>query len=74
VSGAGIHVWARSIFVQPTRKEALAQHQRVVDELEERFPTAAAMLDEVAEEILEFSLFTEGVWWQIWGRTTRRKG
>jgi len=56
----------RSVFAQPTRKEVVAQHQRVVAELEGRFPAAAALLDEAREEILAFSAFPEGLWRQIW--------
>jgi len=63
----------RSIFAQPTRKEVLAQHQRVVAELENRFPTVAAMLDEAREEILAFSVFPEGLWRQIWSNNPQER-
>jgi len=52
----------RSIFAQPTRKEVWAQYQRVVAELEGRFPQAAAMLEEGGEEVLAFSAFPVSVW------------
>jgi len=63
----------RSIFAQPTRKEVWAQHQRVVAELEGRFPAAAALLDEAAEEILAFSVFPEGLWRQIWSNNPQER-
>jgi len=48
-----------------------AQHQRVVAELEGRFP--AALLDEAAEEILAFSVFPEGLWRQIWSNNPQER-
>ncbi|MBE0636494.1 transposase [Candidatus Bipolaricaulota bacterium] len=36
----------RSIFAQPTNKEVWAQHERVCEELERRFPKAAEMLQD----------------------------
>jgi len=36
----------RSIFAQPTEKEVWAQHERVIEQLEERFPEVAEMLSE----------------------------
>ncbi len=63
----------RSIFAQPTRTEVLAQHQRVVAELERRFSAAAAMLDEAKEEILAFSVFASGVWRQIWSNNPQER-
>ena len=56
----------RSIFAQPTSKEAWAQHERVAHELEHRFPQAAETLREAAEEILAFTTFPESVWCQTW--------
>jgi len=47
----------RSIFAQPTSKEVWAQYERVGDELQHRFPTAAEMLQEAAEDILAFTTF-----------------
>jgi putative transposase len=55
----------RSIFVQPTSKEVWAQHERVVAELGHCFPAAAAMLGEVAKDVLAFRAFPQSVWRQI---------
>ena len=42
----------RTIFQQPSAEAVHAQHTRVVEQLDERFPAAAAMLD---EEVLAFT-------------------
>jgi hypothetical protein len=49
----------RSIFAQPTDKEVWAQHERVCEELERRFPQAAQILREAAEDILAFTTFPQ---------------
>ena len=63
----------RSIFAQPTRKEVLAQCERVIDELERMFPDAAEMLDEAKEEILAFSVFPKSTWRQIWSNNPQER-
>ena len=63
----------RSIFAQPTSKEVWAQHERVADELEHRFPQAAEMLREAAEEVLAFTTFPESVWRQIWSNNPQER-
>jgi putative transposase len=45
----------RSIFAQPDAQQVAAQHERVVEQLEERFPAAAAHLAEAGPEILAFT-------------------
>lgn len=64
---------ARSIFAQPTQKEVWAQHERVVNELGHRFPVAADMLQEAAEEILAFTAFPEAVWRQVWSNNPQER-
>jgi putative transposase len=56
----------RSIYAQPDRKSVEAQHAAVVDQLEARFPEAAAMLEEAREDILAFATFPKEHWRQIW--------
>ena len=56
----------RSIFAQPSSKEVWAQHERVVKQLQGRFPEATKLLEEAAEEILAFTGFPDAVWKQIW--------
>lgn len=56
----------RSIFAQPDAETVRTQHAQVVAQLETRFPDAAQMLDEAAEELLAFTAFPKSVWRQIW--------
>ena len=63
----------RSISAQPTSKEVWAQHQRVADELERRFPVAAELLQEAAEDVLAFTTFPESVWRQIWSNNPQER-
>jgi len=56
----------RSIFAQPSVQEVWAQHGRVVEQLHSRFPEAADLLAEAAEDILAFTGFPKAVWRQIW--------
>ena len=63
----------RSIFAQPTDKEVWAQHKRVIEELENRFPGVAEMLSEAGEEILAFSVFPKSIWRQIWSNNPQER-
>ena len=73
-SAAGlVATLVRSIFAQPTGKEVWAQHERVADELEHRFPPAAAFLREAVEDILAFTTFPESVWRQIWSNNPQER-
>jgi transposase-like protein len=56
----------RSIFAQPDAETVHTQHAQVVEQLEKRFPQAAAMLEEAAGELLAFTAFPKAVWRQIW--------
>jgi putative transposase len=47
----------RTIFAQPDHASALAQLRRVVDGVRRRFPEAAAVLEEAAEDILAYLHF-----------------
>lgn len=55
----------RSIFEQPSAEEVWAQHARVVAQLTARFPDAARMLADAAEEILAFVAFPQPHWRKI---------
>ena len=63
----------RSIFVQPSAEEVWAQHGRVVEQLEARFPEAADMLANAAEEILAFTAFAKSMWRQIWSNNPQER-
>src|SRR5262249_4439253 len=45
----------RTIFAQPDAATVQEQHSRIVEQLEARFPEAAALLDEAATELLAFT-------------------
>jgi transposase-like protein len=47
----------RSIFAQPDAASTWAQHARIVEQLEGRFPAAAELLAEAAGELLAFTAF-----------------
>ncbi len=56
----------RTVYQQPSPQEVHAQHQRVVEQLQERFPQAAALLAEAGPDILAFTAFPVAHWRQIW--------
>jgi transposase-like protein len=47
----------RSIFAQPDAASTLAQHARIVAQLAERFPAAAELLADAADQLLAFTAF-----------------
>lgn len=63
----------RSIFAQPSREEVEAQHARVVEQLEARFPAAAELLEEAREDILAFRLLPVEHWRQIWSNNPQER-
>ena len=63
----------RTIYQQPSAAEVHAQHERVVDQLESRFPGAAAMLSEAAQEILAFTAFPVAHWRQVWSNNPQER-
>ena len=56
----------RSIYAQPDPKNVLTQYAAVVAQLEDKFPDAAALLDEAKDDILAFATFPKEHWRQIW--------
>jgi putative transposase len=63
----------RSIFAQPSPEEVWAQHARVVEHLEHRFPDAAAMLVDAAHDVLAFTSFPKECWRQIWSNNPQER-
>ena len=63
----------RSIFEQPDAEQVWAQHARVVQQLVEKFPEAAALLDEAAPDVLGFSAFPKEHWRQIWSNNPQER-
>ncbi len=56
----------RTIFAQPDAATVHEQHRRIVDQLQARFPEAAALLDEAAPDLLAFTAFPKEHWRQVW--------
>jgi transposase-like protein len=63
----------RSIFAQPSREEVEAQHARVVEQLEVRFPAAAELLAQAREDILAFRSLPVEQWRQIWSNNPQER-
>lgn len=55
----------RSIFEQPDSDSVWAQHSRVVGALEQKYPAAAQLLADAAEDVLAFTHFPKEHWRQI---------
>jgi len=60
----------RTIFAQPDAATVREQHARIVAQLEQRFPEAAALLDEVAPDLLAFTGFPKEHWRQLWSNNS----
>ena len=48
------------------------QHARIVAQLEERFPDAAALFDEAGPDLLAFTAFPKEHWRQLWSQQLAR--
>ena len=60
----------RTIFVQPDAPTVSEHHGRIVAQLEQRFPDAAALLDEAGSELLAFTGFPKEHWRQLWSNNS----
>ena len=56
----------RTIYQQPSPDEVHAQLDRVTDQLHDRFPQVASLLDEAGPDVLAFSTFPAVHWKKIW--------
>lgn len=56
----------RTIFAQTRREDAWAQLHRVVDQLAEKFPEAATMLEDAAPDVLGYAAYPRETWKRIW--------
>ncbi len=56
----------RGIFEQPDADQVWAMFAKVVEKLEERFESAAKLLDEAGADILAFTAFPFAHWRRIW--------
>lgn len=62
-----------SIYQQPSAEEVHSQHERVVEQLAERFPQAASMLDEAGADIMAFTHLPMGHWKKIWSNNPQER-
>jgi putative transposase len=60
----------RTIFAQPDAATVHEQHARIVASLAERFPDAAALLDEAGPDLLAFTGFPKEHWRQLWSNNS----
>jgi putative transposase len=60
----------RTIFAQPDAATVRDQHARIVDQLETRFPEAAALLEEGTADLLAFTSFPKEHWRQVWSNNS----
>jgi putative transposase len=60
----------RTIFAQPDAATVLEQHARIVEQLQGRFPDAAALLDDAAPDLLAFIGFPKEHWRQLWSNNS----
>jgi putative transposase len=63
----------RTIFAQPDAELTRAQHARVVEQLEPRWPDAARLLAEAVEDLLAFTAFPKEHWRQIWSNNPQER-
>jgi transposase-like protein len=63
----------RSIFDQPDATQVWAQHERVVDQLAERFRAAAEMLVDAGPDLLAFATFPKEHWKQVWSNNPQER-
>jgi putative transposase len=72
-AGPFVATLVRSIFAQPDADAVWAQFHRVVEQLHERFPEAAEMLEASGPDILAFTAFPFGHWKQIWSNNPQER-
>src|SRR5689334_14170669 len=63
----------RTIFDQADTDAVLAQYDRVVTALAERYPDAAEHLDEARSDLLAFTGYPREIWRQIWSNNPQER-
>ncbi len=63
----------RTVFAQPDSESTWAQLERVVDQLNGRFPDVAAALVDMAPDPLAFSAFPKEHWRQVWSNNPQER-
>ena len=64
---------SRTIYQQPSPDEVHAQLDRVTDQLQNRFPQVASLLDEAGPDVLAFSSFPLAHWKRIWSNNPQER-
>jgi len=72
-AGPFVATIVRSIFAQPDAPTTHAQHARVIEQLADRFPAAAEMLEDAGSDILAFTSFPQPHWRQIWSNNPQER-
>jgi putative transposase len=60
----------RTIFAQPDAATVHEQYRRIVEQLQTRFPEAAALLQDAAPDLLAFTAFPKEHWRQLWSNNS----
>ncbi len=63
----------RTVFAQPDAHSSWAQLERVVDQLQGRFPEVATALVDMAPDLLAFTAFPKEHWRQIWSNNPQER-
>ena len=63
----------RTIYQPPSAEEVHMQLERVVDQLNDRFPDASSMLAEAGADILSFTSFPSAHWKQVWSNNPQER-
>jgi putative transposase len=63
----------RTVFAQPDAASTWAQHARIVDQLQERFPAAAELLADATADLLAFTAFPKEHWRQLWSNNPQER-
>ena len=63
----------RTVFAQPDAASTWSQLERVVDQLEARFPEVAAALVDMSADLLAFTAFPKEHWRQIWSNNPQER-
>jgi putative transposase len=72
-AGPFVATLVRSIFAQPDAVAVHAQFARVLDQLTDQFPEAAALLEDAEAGILAFTAFPQTHWRQIWSNNPQER-
>ena len=70
---AWVATMVRTIYQQPSPDEVHAQLDRVTDQLQNRFPQVASLLDEAGPDVLAFSNFPLAHWKKIWSNNPQER-